>query len=62
MRKYSTPTFDVNLDPEGFVVDLNSLFDCFARLHDSRDARGVRYALVTLLVFVVLAKLAGRIR
>jgi predicted transposase YbfD/YdcC len=59
MPKYSTPTFDVNADPEGFVVDLNSVFDWFARLHDSRDARGVRYALVTILVFVLLAKLAG---
>ncbi len=59
MRKYSTPTFDVNLDPEGFVVDLHSLFESFAKLHDSRDAHGVRYALVTLLVFVLLAKLAG---
>lgn len=59
MSEYSTPTFDVNLDPDGFVVDLNSLFDWFSKLHDSRHARGVRYSLVTLLVFIVLAKLAG---
>lgn len=59
MTKYSSLSFDVNQDPDGFVVDLNSLFDCFARLHDSRHARGVRYALVTVLVYVVLANLAG---
>jgi predicted transposase YbfD/YdcC len=57
--KYSSPTFDVNLDPDGFVVDVDSLFDCFTRLRDRRHARGVRYALVTVLVYVVLAKLAG---
>ncbi len=59
MRKYNTPTFDVNVDPDGFLIDVNSLYECLTRLHDSRDARGVRYALVTVLLYVVLAKLAG---
>lgn len=62
MKKYSTPTFDVNVDPDGFLIDVNSLYNCLTRLHDSRDARGVRYALVTVLVFVLLAKLAGEDR
>lgn len=62
MNEYSTPTFDVNLDPNGFIVDLDSLYEFLSRLHDSRHARGVRYALVTVLMFVLLAKLAGQDR
>jgi predicted transposase YbfD/YdcC len=58
----STPTFDVNLDPAGFVIDLDSLYAYLARLRDKRHARGVRYALVTVLLFLVLAKLAGQDR
>ncbi len=58
----SAPTFDVNLDPCGFVVDLDSLYAHLAQLHDSRHARGIRYALVTVLVYIVLAKLAGEDR
>jgi predicted transposase YbfD/YdcC len=41
------------------VFDVGSLFEALLTLHDQRDARGLRYALVTVLVFVVLAKLAG---
>lgn len=62
MPKYSPPTFDVNVDPDGFVMDLNSLYEHLTRLQDSRHARGVRYALVTVLVYVILAKLAGEDR
>lgn len=58
----TTPTFDVNLDPNGFVVDLDSLYAGLARLRDKRHARGVRYALVSVLLFMVLAKLAGQDR
>jgi predicted transposase YbfD/YdcC len=57
--EYTTPTFDVNLNPEGFVIDLDSLYVALARLQDRRHARGVRYAMVTILVYIVLAKLAG---
>ncbi len=60
--EYTTPTFDVNLDPDGFLVDLDSLYTALARLQDRRHARGVRYALVTVLVYIVLAKLAGQDR
>lgn len=59
MRKYTPLAFEINLCPEGFVFDVGSLFEAFAGLHDQRDARGVRYALTTILVCVVLAKLAG---
>jgi predicted transposase YbfD/YdcC len=58
----TVPDFDVNLDPAGFIVDLGSLFEFLARLTDGRCARGKRYALVTILVFLILAKLAGQDR
>jgi predicted transposase YbfD/YdcC len=58
----NTPTFDVNLNPDGFVIDLESLYAHLARLRDRRHARGLRYALTTILGFIVLAKLAGEDR
>jgi predicted transposase YbfD/YdcC len=58
----SAPTFDVNLNPQGFVIDLDSLYAHLARLRDRRHARGLRYALVTVLGYIVLAKLAGEDR
>lgn len=57
--KYTPLSFDVNLRPEGVVIDPESLFAALAKLQDRRDARGLRYALVTVLVFIVLAKLCG---
>jgi predicted transposase YbfD/YdcC len=57
--KYTPLSFDVNLRPEGVVIDPDSLFAALAKLQDRRDARGLRYALVTVLVFIVLAKLCG---
>lgn len=50
MAKYIPVPFENKLRPEGFAL---------LALHDQRDARGIRYALVTVLVFVLLAKLAG---
>lgn len=41
------------------MFDLGSLYDHLCRVQDTRHARGVRYALVTILVFIILAKLAG---
>lgn len=52
----------VNDIGEGFVLDIGSLYDYLSRLRDYRDARGVRYKLVDILVFIVLAKLAGEDR
>jgi hypothetical protein len=59
MQKYTPIAFEINLRPEGFVFDVGSLFEALLGLHDQRDARGIRYALVTVLVYVILAKLAG---
>jgi predicted transposase YbfD/YdcC len=59
MAKYTPLAFEINLQPEGFVFEIGSLFEVFCGLHDQRDARGLRYTLATMLVFVVLAKLAG---
>jgi predicted transposase YbfD/YdcC len=59
MSQYIAPSVDVNCDPVGLVIDLDSLAASLARLHDPRRARGLRYSLVTLLLFVILAKLAG---
>jgi predicted transposase YbfD/YdcC len=60
MQKYIPLAFEINLRPEGFVFDVGSLFEAWCGLHDQRDARGLRYPLVTVLAFVVLAKLAGQ--
>jgi len=59
MTKYTPTPFEINLGPEGVVFEVGSLFEALSTLHDQRDARGLRYALVTVLVFIVLAKLAG---
>jgi len=56
--KYTPLSFDVNLK-DGFVCDLNSLYAALTKLKDQRDARGLRYRLVTVLVFIILAKLCG---
>jgi predicted transposase YbfD/YdcC len=58
--KYRPLAIDVNLRPDGFLVDLDSLFAALARLQDHRDARGLRYSLVTVLVYLILAKLSGQ--
>ena len=62
MTEYSRAGFDVNGETQGFMVDMGSLYDFLSRLEDRRDARGIRYKLVHILVFVVLAKLAGEDR
>ena len=57
--QYNSLTFDVNLNPDGLVIDLDSLYATLATLKDTRHARGLRYSLVNLLICMVLAKLAG---
>ncbi len=59
MAKYTPVAFEINPGSEGVVFDLGSLFEALCTLHDQRDARGLRYHLVTVLVFLILAKLAG---
>jgi predicted transposase YbfD/YdcC len=44
----------------GFVFDLNSLYAFLLKLSDRRKRRGVRYRLATILVLLILAKLAGQ--
>lgn len=43
----------------GMVFDVGSLVSALAQISDPRAARGVRYSLVTLLVLLILAKMAG---
>lgn len=57
--KYTPLSYEVNLQ-EGVIIDLDSLFAALCELHDKRDARGLRYALVTVLVFILLAKMCGQ--
>lgn len=59
MAKYTPLAFEINIPPEGVVFDIGSLFEALCTLHDQRDARGLRYRLVTVLVLTILAKLAG---
>ena len=59
MAQYTPLAFEINLSSEGRVFELGSLFEVLCTLHDQRDARGLRYRLVTVLVFTLLAKLAG---
>lgn len=44
---------------EGSVFDIGSLMAALAQIPDPRAARGLRYSLVTLLVLLILAKMAG---
>ncbi len=44
----------------GFIYDLGSLYDYLTRVTDPRMARGKQYALATLLILILLAKLAGQ--
>jgi len=58
-------TFEVNGEEgafEGIVIDLNSLCDCLGQIQDKRKRRGRRYELETVLLSIVLAKLAGEDR
>lgn len=47
---------------EGLVVDVGSLYSKLSQLKDRRHARGIRYSLVTILLYTMLAKLAGEDR
>ena len=44
------------------VIDLGSLYTELSKLSDRRDARGIRYELVNLLTFMLMAKLCGEDR
>src|SRR5512142_1228763 len=59
MTQYTPLAFEIKLNPDGLVFEVDSLFEAFCALHDQRDARGVRYRLATVLTYMMLAKLAG---
>ena len=46
----------------GNVFGVGSLYAELSKLTDQRDARGIRYQLVNILVFIILAKLCGEDR
>jgi len=50
------------LDENGLVFDMGSLYEYFMKVPDNRSAHGKRYRLVSLLVLMVLAKLGGEDR
>lgn len=47
------------VDENGLVFDLGSLYEFLMRIPDNRRSKGKRYRLVTLLVLMLLAKLGG---
>jgi len=59
MPEHTTETIVSSIQPEGIVFDVGSLMAVLADIPDPRAARGVRYSLVTVLVLLILAKLAG---
>lgn len=59
MIEYKSNTVE---SKEGLVVDVGSLYTKLSQLQDRRDSRGKRYNLVTILLYTLLAKLAGEDR
>jgi len=57
---YINVPLEQEINANGLIYDLGSLYDYLSRLVDPRDARGKRYLLVELLVLMLLAKLAGQ--
>ena len=47
---------------KGIVFDLGSLYGEMSKLSDSRDARGIRYQMVDILTYMLIAKLCGEDR
>jgi predicted transposase YbfD/YdcC len=57
--EYSTVEPWQEMDINGVVYERGSLYDHFNQVVDPRHARGKRYRLVVLLVFIFLAKMGG---
>jgi len=57
--KYNTAAVSLEARQEAFFFDVGSLYEHLEALKDRRDPHGVRYPLAVVLVFVILAKLAG---
>jgi predicted transposase YbfD/YdcC len=60
MLEITTETQLVPQPEEGRLFDVGSLMGVLHQIQDPRAARGVRYSLVTMLVLLILAKLAGQ--
>jgi predicted transposase YbfD/YdcC len=60
--EYSRLQLWQEINANGVVYDLSSLFAYLEKLSDPRQARGKRYHLTTLLVIIFLAKLCGQDR
>lgn len=57
--EYINLRYDQELNENGLVFDLGSLYEYFTKIKDPRDKRGKQYALATLLTLIVLAQLGG---
>ena len=55
----SKSTSEGNLPLQGVIFSISSLYAYLLRIHDRRKRRGIRYALETILVVLILAKLCG---
>lgn len=60
MAEVTTEPINIPQASEGKVFDVGSLMEVLHEITDPRAARGVRYSLVTMLVLLILAKLAGQ--
>lgn len=58
--EYSTLKPWQEIGETGIVHDRDSLYGRFHHISDPRGAKGKQYSLVTLLVIIFLAKLAGK--
>ncbi len=59
MAEYSTPRLEALAPCEGYVFELDSVLAMLMELADARHARGKVYALATILLMLLLAKLSG---
>lgn len=59
MSEYSTPKLEALLSCDGYVFEMDSVIEMLGKLGDSRHARGKVYALSTILLLMLLAKLSG---
>ena len=56
---YTNLTCDQDIDENGLVFNLGSLYDFLKKVPDPRKQKGKRYSLAALLVMMLLAKLGG---
>ena len=59
MTQYSTAKLDALAPCDGYVFELDSVLAMLMALDDARKARGKVYALATILLLMLLAKLSG---